>query len=162
MITFDEGLPQFLSRKQISVHPKTYNGYVSKTKVFSLWLKDHGLSQKPLGELTNDNIADFFVYIARDRDLDRPTCEKYCNNIKAVFQFFEESEGITKLPFRNVSYPIKKRDCAPKSLNSPIRILSLSNIGLWKTITRAYCGTFMRPLTFVNKYQGLPRLQKNS
>jgi site-specific recombinase XerD len=114
MKTFAEGLPQFLSRKQISVHPKTYNGYVSKTKVFSLWLKDHGLSQKPLGELTNDNIADFFVYIARDRDLDRPTCEKYCNNIKAVFQFFEESEGITKLPFRNVSYPIKKRDCAPK------------------------------------------------
>jgi site-specific recombinase XerD len=114
MKTFDEGLPQFLSRKQISVHPKTYNGYVSKTRVFSLWLKDHGLSQIPLRDLTNDNIADFFVYIARDKDLDRPTCEKYCNNIKSVFQFFEESENITKLPFRNVSYPIKKRDCAPK------------------------------------------------
>ena len=114
MKTFDEGLPQFLSRKQISVHPKTYNGYKGKLNVFSLWLKEHGLSQTPLRELTNDNIADFFVYIARDRDLDRPTCEKYYANIRSVFQFYEESENMIKLPFKSVSYPIKKRDCAPK------------------------------------------------
>jgi site-specific recombinase XerD len=97
---------------------RDWSSDVCSSDLFSLWLKDHGLSQTPLKELTNDNIADFFVYIARDKDLDRPTCEKYCHSIKSVFQFFEESEQISKLPFKNVTYPINKRDCGAQVITT--------------------------------------------
>jgi site-specific recombinase XerD len=116
MRTFNELLPQYLSRKKISLHKKTYTAYVSRTKIFSTWLQDNGLSDTPIEKLTSDNICEFFYYLASEdgRDVDRPTCEKYNHTLKTMFKYYAEAEGIEKLPFDTVEYPVKKRDNAPK------------------------------------------------
>lgn len=116
MKTFNELLPNYLARKRISIHGKTYKGHVGRTKVFSDWLKEKNLSETPLRSITNDHISEFMYYLASEegKNLDKPTCEKYCHSIKSVFKFYEDELQLSKLPFGKIEYPIKKSDHAPK------------------------------------------------
>jgi hypothetical protein len=75
--TFNEILPAFLAEKEIELKQKTYMSYAGKTKVFTQWLKNNSLSNVALRKLTNQNISEFFLFLVKEKSLDRPTCQKY-------------------------------------------------------------------------------------
>jgi len=107
---FDEILPAFLADIKIQISPKSYSSYTGQTKVFSEWLKQNKLNTTQLNKLTDQHISDFFVYLATERKLDRPTCQKYFLHIRKVFQYAKKRNEVEKLPFELVTYPKKGKD----------------------------------------------------
>jgi site-specific recombinase XerD len=110
MKTFNEILVPFLAEIKIQLKPKSYSSYTGKTKVFSEWLNSKSLQSKPLSEITKHEISEFFMHLATDKALDRPTCQKYFLAIRKVFQYARNRELIAAIPFDLVSYPQKKAD----------------------------------------------------
>jgi integrase len=113
-ITFSELREFYLEEKRIVLKDSTYRGHCGKTRLFAEWLEEHGLEKKPLRKLTNQNIHDFFVYLAEDRDLDKSSCEKYRDLLKVFFKYAKKLHLIRKFPFKRIVLPLKKRDCKPK------------------------------------------------
>ncbi len=110
--TFDEILPFFLEGKHIELKQKTYNGYVGKTKMFSMWLKENNLSNISLRKLSNTNLVSFFnKSLSTDKNLDRPTVKKYFECIKAVFNYALDVDEIDYIPsFKSIKFPKKGKD----------------------------------------------------
>jgi integrase len=94
----------------MQVGDKSYASYVGKNKVFSEWLSSAGLDQICISQITNQNIADFFVYLATEKGLDRTTCQKYYLNIRKVFSYAHQRGEIESIPFSLVVFPQKKED----------------------------------------------------
>jgi integrase len=117
MKTFAEILPSFLSDIQIRLGEKSYRSYKGQTKVFSEWLEKNGYSTTPLSGITKEIIADFFHYLAVDRELDRPTCQKYFLNIRMVFKYAIKRNEAEYLPFDLITYPKKKEDKSAQVIN---------------------------------------------
>jgi len=110
MKTFDETLVLFLANIKIKVKEGTYKSYVGKTNVFSGWLASHGFSETPLAEIDEQIIEQFSIYLANEKKLDRPTCQKYYNNIRQIFQYAMARGEIARLPFDLFVLPQKKED----------------------------------------------------
>lgn len=111
--TFDEILPIYLKNKKITLRThKTFQSYKSQTEMFSKWLIDNDYSKFPLKKIDKKIVDAFFVYLADTRDLDRPTCKKYYNSIKGVFNYAIDNDELITLPFKKVPFPTKKRDCS--------------------------------------------------
>ena len=118
MKTFSEVLVPFLSEKEIQLKKKSLNAYKNQTKVFCEWLKERDRLDIPICDIKAEEVSEFFLYLARDKDLDRPTCQKYYISIKAVFQYAKKRKEITELPFDLVVFPSKKRDCSARAMTS--------------------------------------------
>jgi site-specific recombinase XerD len=110
MKTFDEIIPSFLSNIKIKVKERTYKSYLGKINIFSRWLALYGFSDTPLAKIDEQIIEQFSIYLADEKKLDRPTCHKYCNNIRQVFQYAMTRGEIIKLPFDLFVLPQKKAD----------------------------------------------------
>lgn len=110
MKTFSEILPQFLAHISIKVREKSYRSYLGKTKVFSDWLNSHGQSGICISRITNQTIADFFAWLATEKDLDRPTCQQYYHTIRKVFDYAQRCGEVKEIPFDLVVFPPKKED----------------------------------------------------
>lgn len=108
--TYDEILPAFLYEKGIELKDRTYLNYVSKTKLFTSWLKNRSMSELPLRKITNNHISEFFIYLAKERDLDRPTCEKYFLVLRTLWRYAKKRGEVDILPFDLVTFPAKKED----------------------------------------------------
>jgi integrase len=108
--TIEEILPGFLIEKEAGIQAKSFYPYNWCSKVFIDWLKEHHLANQPMRKITSDNIADFFHYIGRDKDLDRPTCEKYFLNLRQLFNYAKRRGELEIIPFDNIVYPRKKKD----------------------------------------------------
>lgn len=108
--TYDEILPGFLTDKGIELKARTYLNYVSKTKLFTAWIRDKGLTETPLRKITGEQISQFFIYLAKERDLDRPTCEKYFLVLRSVFRYALKRGEVDAVPFDLVTFPKKKAD----------------------------------------------------
>lgn len=126
--TFNEISTEFLIEKEISVKNKTYSGYIGKIKIFNNWLKSNNLYNIPLRKLTNDNINKFFIYIAKDKDLDKPTCQKYFYNIKSIFVYAQKRKELDILPFDLIIFPNKKRDNRPQYIPKDKQVELLNDI----------------------------------
>jgi len=112
--TFNEIIPDFLVEKEIIVEHRTFIGYTGKIKVFTEWLKENKLSEKPLRKISNDDIKRFSIYLANTKDLDKETCKKYREALSSIFKYAEEVGETKIIPFDKFIIPIKKRDCSPK------------------------------------------------
>jgi site-specific recombinase XerD len=113
--TLDEILPDFLAERKIVLKKRTLVGYVGRFKLFSWWLKEHKLSDLSLRRLSNQNISDFFVYLANERNLDRPTCQKYFITVRSLFQYALKRKEVDKeFPLDLVVFPSKKGDYSPE------------------------------------------------
>jgi len=112
--TFDEVLPAFLEGKKIELNPKSYRGYVSKSQIFSDYLKENNLSNVPLRKLSDTDVVPFFNKVLyTDRKLDRPTVKKYFESIKAVFSYALDIDEIEHIPsFKGLKFPRKGKDCS--------------------------------------------------
>ena len=113
--TFDDITPDFLAERKIVLNEKTYSGYKGRIELFSQWLQKESLSEQPIKKITNVEIARFFAFLANERNLDKPTCQKYFVTIRKVLQYAQKTKDITskELPFDMVVFPAKKGDFSP-------------------------------------------------
>lgn len=110
MKTFDEILPQFLANVKIRVKERAYSAYKGKARVFSEWLSKNGFSGLPLSEITEQHIEQFSIYLANERKLDRPTCQKYMTLLKQIYQYGMSRGEATKIPTDLFVLPVKGED----------------------------------------------------
>jgi integrase len=149
--TFDDILPSFLAERKIQLSSKGYLAYTGQTKVFSWWLTQNKLNLIPLNKLTDQHISDFFSYLATERNLDKPTCQKYFLNIRKVFQYAQKRDEINELPFNQVTYPKKKEDkssqvIVPEHMKVLLEEIKRKDPQLYlATMFEYYC--FLRPGT---------------
>ena len=153
MKTFNEILPQFLADIKIQLKDKSYQGYVGKTKVFSGWLKENNLDTFAIRKLQTQHISDFFVYLATERNLDKPTCQKYFLAIRRVFQYAHKRGMIDSVPFDSelITFPKKKEDMSSEVISQDhmkvlLNVIKKKDPQLYlATMVEYYC--FLRPGT---------------
>jgi len=126
-ISFNEIVSDFLSEKEITLSKKTYKDYLGKIRVFKSWLHDKNFDTVSLRKIDNSIISEFFVYLAKYKQLDRPTCEKYFLNLRSLFRFALKRNYIDHTPFDLVIFPAKKKDMSSEVIakNDLIKLLNL-------------------------------------
>lgn len=112
--SFNELLPDFLSDRRVALSKITYNNYVSKFNIISTWLRQNNFADAPLRKIDNETIAKFFNYLAVERNLDKPTCEKYMIVLRMFFNYALKRGYVDYLPFDLIVYPNKKQDMGAK------------------------------------------------
>ena len=90
----------------------TYSNDVSKCAIFSRWLSENKLSDKPLIKITSEHLSSYFVHLATDKDLDKATCEKHFLELRLLWRFAKKRGEASKEPFDLIVFPAKKRDCS--------------------------------------------------
>ena len=108
--TIEDILPGFLLEKEMGIQRRSFVAYTCHTSVFIDWLKQHKLLNQPLKKITPENISEFFHYIGIEKELDRPTCEKYFLDLRQLFKYALKRGEINSIPFDLVVYPRKKKD----------------------------------------------------
>lgn len=108
--SYDEILPNFLADKGIALSGRTLISYKGKTEDFGRWLLIRELRNVSLRKISQETISDYFVYLAKDRDLDRPTCEKYFLVLRSFFRYALKYGYVDFVPFDFVTFPTKKKD----------------------------------------------------
>jgi integrase len=108
--SFTEILSAFLNEKRIQIKHHSYQHYTGITKVFSAWLTEKGLIRKPLKWFTNEILCEFSIYLANVRKLDRSTCYKYRDGIRAVWKFAKKRGQVKEIPFDFFVFPPKRKD----------------------------------------------------
>jgi integrase len=108
--TFDEVLPLFLADVRIQLQKKSYAGYVSKTKIFSAWLAENSLSNHRMRNIDSQIISTFFTYLATERILDKPTCQKYFLVLRSMWRYAKKRDWVSNEPFDLITYPKKGVD----------------------------------------------------
>jgi site-specific recombinase XerD len=108
--TFNEVLPDFLSEKEIEVSHKSLLTYTGKSTIFNHWLESKRLNNASLRKINPEHMAKFFLYLAKDRHLDRPTCEKYFLTLRSIWKFAIKRRYADELPFDLITFPVKGED----------------------------------------------------
>jgi len=108
-ITVEELAPEFVTQKEMTTVHKTFITYIHHIKVFTDWQKEHNINV-PIRRVTQEQIRDFFMYLANERGLDRDTIDKFHIHIKSLFKYALKKGEITRLPFDLVVFPRKKKD----------------------------------------------------
>jgi len=108
-ITVEELAPEFVTQKEMTTVHKTFITYIHHIKVFTYWQKENNINV-PIRRVTQEQIRDFFMYLANERGLDRDTIDKFHIHIKSLFKYALKKGEITRLPFDLVVFPRKKKD----------------------------------------------------
>jgi len=66
--TIEQLLPGFLLEKEISIQPKTFQFYERAPRVLMNWLDENGMGKRLMREISQNNIKDFFYYLAIDKN----------------------------------------------------------------------------------------------
>jgi integrase len=112
--TIEELLPGFILERQMQAKYKNSQSYLHNCSVFIEWLKDNSLHHLPLRKIDHEIIAKFFQFLAMDKHLDRPTCEKYFMHLRLFFRYAQERGEIREVPFDLVKFPKKGLDKSPE------------------------------------------------
>ena len=108
-ITVEELAPEFMIQKEMTTVHKTFITYVHHIKVFVDWQNANGCNV-PIRKVTQEQIRDFFMYLANEKHLDRDTIDKFHIHIKAIFKYAIKKGEIMILPFDLVVFPRKVKD----------------------------------------------------
>lgn len=103
-------LSSFLVEKKIQIKRRSYLHYTGKSKVFIEWLQENRWAGKPLKWFTNEVIRDFSIYLVNAKHLDRTTCYKYRDAIRAVWKHAKRLGEIREIPFDFFVFPPKGKD----------------------------------------------------
>lgn len=82
--TIKEMIPGFLKEKEVAVQRKSFLPYINASKVLTAWLEDHGKADVPMKRITSQNMADFFLYLGKEKNLDKPSCEHFLLNYTLI------------------------------------------------------------------------------
>lgn len=108
--TFDQISPDFMTEKAIELSRRTVIGYHTKVLCFSAWLSAQGLSGIPIRKISSETMSRFFVFLSNDKNLDKPTVEKYFLHLRKLWQYCQKRNIVEKLPFDLLVMPQKKTD----------------------------------------------------
>lgn len=108
--TIEEMIPGFLLERETQGNLKTSMSYHSHIYVFVEWLKSKQLADLPMRRITSQDVADFFLYLAKEKGLDKPTCEKYFLHNRLLFVYAQKREEIDIIPFDLAVLPRKGID----------------------------------------------------
>lgn len=126
--TYREVLKEFLDDRKIALSERTHRNYISKFKTITTWFDQYNLCDVSLYKITNEVISKFFTHLALDRQLDRPTCEKYFLSVRSFFRFAKARGYIHEVPCNIVTFPNKKEDRGAKVILKDDLILLLQTI----------------------------------
>jgi len=149
--SYDEVLPNFLAEREIALSSRTLISYRGKTDDFGRWLAIRELRNVSLRKISQETISDYFIYLAKERDLDRPTCEKYFLVLRSFFRYALKHGYIDFVPFDFVTFPTKKVDkssevIAKDDLSSLLEHIRKVDAQLYLAcLVQYYC--FIRPGT---------------
>jgi len=110
MKTFNEIIPLLLEELKIQISEKSYKTYKSQNNRFNEYLKSIGGDTLPISEITNEMVGRFFLHLASEHHLDKPTCQKYFISVRRVWQYANKHGYTDKMPFSTVIFPKKGKD----------------------------------------------------
>lgn len=126
--TFSEVAEEFLRKGEISLRHRTFVNQKGQVTAFGRWLKEHDLDSIPIRKISSETISDFFVFLAKEKHLDRPTCEKYFLVLRALWRYAVKNSDASVIPFDNIAFPPKGRDCSAKRIPEKDRQILLTEI----------------------------------
>lgn len=110
-------LSEYLIIIKSGLSPKSYESYLSKTRLFCQWLELNGHGSLRIFELSNDIVKSFFTYLIDSRKLDKITIVKYRQNIGAMFRYFKSKKLIEEIPMDDLPKARKTKDFAARPIN---------------------------------------------
>lgn len=121
-ITVNTYLSEFVSLKKLEVAKKTCESYVSKLRLFSLWLKSKSKIDLHIAKIDNDIIVDFLRGIAIKNNLSRVTMDKYQQILYTFFEFLRKKKKvISENPVTNIPRVGVLKDEAPAGIPESYR-----------------------------------------
>jgi integrase len=109
-------LSDYLVERKKELSPKSYESYLSKTRLFCQWLEKKGHSNIKIAEISNDILKAFFNYLVDERKLDKLTVVKYRQNIGGMFKYFKKRKLIDVIPMDDLPAARKIKDMAARPL----------------------------------------------
>lgn len=89
-------MSEFLEEKKSEITPKTYQTYVSKLRLFNLYLKDQNKDKEMVQLIDNETIVSFMKHIAEKRNLSRLTMDKYQQILYTFFEYLRTRKKVIK------------------------------------------------------------------
>ncbi|SUE34568.1 tyrosine-type recombinase/integrase [Rikenella microfusus] len=107
---------KFIEEKRLSVSKKSMESYVSKLRIFVLWLEKNDLIDRRVYEIDDAVINRFITYLIQERKLDRLSIEKYQQNLNQFFKYCLSKKLIDRLPTTTIPKPPKRQDMAARPI----------------------------------------------
>lgn len=107
--TIEEILPGFLLEREMLSKIKNSQAYRTHVYVFIDWLNANKITTV-IHKIDSKIIGRFFIFIGRDKGLDRPTCERYFLHLRLLFIYAKRLGEVDSVPFDEVIFPQKGVD----------------------------------------------------
>jgi len=109
-------ISDYLVFKKSEITPKSYESYVSKSRLFVIWMEKNNHAKLRLGEINNEIVISFFQYLINVRMLDKVTVHKYRQNLHNMFEYFHEKKIISTNPVHHTPKAMKRVDNAARPI----------------------------------------------
>lgn len=109
-------LSDFLHERKKILSPKSYESYLSKTRLFCQWLEQNGYAELRIFEISNMILKQFFTYLIDKRKLDKITVAKYKQNLGAMFRYFKNAKLLDTVPMENLPAARKIKDMSARPM----------------------------------------------
>jgi integrase len=109
-------LSDFLVERKKILAPKSYESYLSKTRLFCQWLEQNGYADLRIMGISNTIVKQFFTYLIDKRKLDKITVCKYKQNLGAMFRYFKKLKLMDSVPMEDLPAARKLKDLSARPI----------------------------------------------
>jgi integrase len=81
---------------------ETISTYISRCRVFNMWIDAHGYSCLDITAIENPKIIEFFTYLRNERHLTKRTYNSYIEILIAFFNFIIKQKGLCNNPVHSL------------------------------------------------------------
>ncbi len=122
VVTIRTHLSEFLKLKEVEVIHHTYQTYMSKLRIFCMYMEKMKLDQIHVSLISNEHICDFVRYLVADNELSRRSILKYKQILFNFFQYLlKNKKVIDRNPVEDLPNVGVRKDCAPHPIPDNIR-----------------------------------------
>ena len=109
-------ISKFFEQLQPGISPATYSTYVSKLRLFTLWIEKNNLQDNDLATFSNQIILDFFNFLITKRELSGISIKKYNQILTSFFEFLKKNHIIFQNPVFDIPKCNRINDQAPRPI----------------------------------------------
>ena len=110
-------ISEYIEEKRLTLSGKTMESYVSKLRIFVLWLEKTDRAATYLHKISPDTINEFAMFLINERKLDRLTVDKYKQNLSQFFRWLMDKNIVEKNPVLKMPLPPKTKDYAARPIS---------------------------------------------
>ncbi|MDR0694340.1 MAG: tyrosine-type recombinase/integrase [Prevotellaceae bacterium] len=88
--------------KPSGLRAETLTTYISRYRIFRLWLESKGYASIDITAINNEKIIAFFTYLRNERKLSKRTYNSYIEILIVFFNFVVKQKGITANPVHSL------------------------------------------------------------